>query len=715
MHRQRLLFPALAATLAVCLMTGVGCGDDNKPSSPATETDAGGGTPDAGGGTPDSGSGIPDAGGGVPDGGHPPMGDRCGQEPSQATRSFCDPATWGGQAPTASSALKVSGEVVMDCDAEVRTLEIPASATLRASRERSSKLTLHGNLVVRGTLDYGSPGSRVCGPTAEIVFKGMDDTKFVGTPDQGPEGNVQGKPKMLPLTMVDSDYGVWVMGSGRVTAAGRLKHAWSKLTDGTGPADATFTVMEATGWEANDKIVLTPTARSSVPNHFLQFDEGTISSVDEATGRVTLKAAPKFDHEGCPSCVRRGEAINLSRNVVIRSFDTSAHAHMIVGEKGRLELDSVELRALGPYKACTGGEPQRRAPIYFHQQLDDSRGSYVRHTSIWGGKNQFLAIEASHGVHVFDIAGYDTTGDGFTMKFDSHACGTRCERDYAPADTVFRHVLAAKVAIPQRVAGCATIGSVSAILPGGGENTGCDDCSVSGNAYNGGTFGNEAALFFGEMGTGRPSSVVFKNSVAHNNAGHGVSNWQNSEKTQPPYDNIQAWSNTGNGIHHGAYTNGYEYINLTAQDNGEADFAVIAIQSDATRARLENALLDGFRTLPYFLVPTLPVVIKNAKFTGVRNPAITQVQDACSGGNENDPNDGTCIRNWLHFDNPQVPKGVKPFLFANHQNKFSSWEVRDFQHADYPTLPKNFDLYRKDNQVAGGAYNADFDAWLVPR
>jgi len=43
-----------------------------------------------------------------------------------------------------------------------------------------------------------------------------------------------------------------------------------------------------------------------------------------------------------------------------------------------------------------------------------------------------------------------------------------------------------------------------------------------------------------------------------------------------------------------------------------------------------------------------PVVIRNVKFTGVANPAITQVQDKCSGGDETDPKDGTCIRNWLN-------------------------------------------------------------------
>jgi hypothetical protein len=109
------------------------------------------------------------------------------------------------------------------------------------------------------------------------------------------------------------------------------------------------------------------------------------------------------------------------------------------------------------------------------------------------------------------------------------------------------------------------------------------------------------------------------------------------------------------------------------------------------------------------------VVIKNASFTGVRNPAITQVQDQCSGGNENDPADGTCIKNWLRFESPKIPAGIKPFLFGWHQNKNTVWEIRGFQHSDYPNLPANFDLYRKDNQVSGGSYNADFDAWLVPR
>ncbi len=54
-------------------------------------------------------------------------------------------------------------------------------------------------------------------------------------------------------------------------------------------------------------------------------------------------------------------------------------------------------------------------------------------------------------------------------------------------------------------------------------------------------------------------------------------------------------------------------------------------------------------------------------------------------------------------------------MFGASTNKHSLWEVRGFTSADYPNLPKSFDLYRRDNTVAGGSYFAPFDAWLVPR
>jgi hypothetical protein len=711
---------ALSLMIATCLMacgneTSSGSGGGSSGGSSGQVGTGGDGDTGGSGGTAGT-AGIAGSGGSGGSGGSVEPG-TCGTDPS-AVRSWCDAATWGGSVPTSTTDVVITGEVVVDCAAQAGSIDIPAGARLKAARTTDSTLTVHGNLVVRGTLDYGTPESRICNATAEIIFQGMDDQAFQGTPNPFPfEGGTPGvfpEPKEIPLEVVDSDYGVWVVDSGVFTAAGAAKRAWSKLTETTGPGDATFSVEDASGWLAGDRVVLTPTAESSVSEHYLQFDEAVVLSVD--ANNVTLESAPAHEHLGCTDCLRRGEAANLNRSVVVRSFDDTAHAHIMVAHSGLLQLDSVELRWLGPKKECSRQEPFRRSPIHFHQQEDASDASFVRHVAIWGGNHHFLMQEKSNGVEVNDVAGYDTIGVGFSLFFDNSTCNTRCSaiEDWAPRNTVFTNVLAAKVAVPQRD-DCNEIGGVVAISPSGGEGSGCLGCVATGTAYNFGAFGIEGALLSAEGGAGRPLDFTLNNNVTHNNAGNGISNWQNTDVLQPAYDGNQTWSNGEDGVHHGAYGNAFEFTNITSIDNAGADFAVIAIQSDASRPRVDGATFDGFRTLPYFLVPTLPVVIKNASFTGARNPAITQVQDTCSGGNENDPEDGTCIRNWLRFENPEFPEGVQPFLFGWHANKHSLWEVRGFSHPDYPNLPANFDLYRRDNFVSGGSHHAEFDAWLVPR
>jgi hypothetical protein len=430
-----------------------------------------------------------------------------------------------------------------------------------------------------------------------------------------------------------------------------------------------------------------------------------------------LASAPRFTHAGCTgaTCVRRGEAANLTRNVVVRSFDTTAHAHMMIAQQGVLQLDSVEVRDMGPSKDCTAGGPARRAAIYFHEQGDASRASYVRHASIWRGKNHFIMVEKSHGVQISDTAGYDTIGDGFAMFFDDSACGTRCAGSGAmPRDVVFDRVLAAKVAVPNRVEGCAAVGGVRGLVVSGDDTSGAVGSVATGVAYNYEPYGNIGAIDHDETGAG-PGNV-FHDNEAHDNNAHGVSNWQNgSSNPSAAHGNLRVWSNLGDGIHHGAYVNDIRYENVTAIDNAGANFGVIAISLTAGIPRINGAVLDDLQAESYFSVPTWPIVFKNLTFTGARSPAITQDHDECEDGDENDPDDGDCIRTWVRFENLRFPPGVKPFDFGGQRNKFAVWEVRGFVHPDYPALPVNFDLYRKDNQVAGGSYNADFDAWLVPQ
>lgn len=629
-------------------------------------------------------------------------------------RSWCDPATWGGSVPTTTTDVTVTGAVVVDCAAVARKVTVPAGASLAASRTQSSSLTLTGNLLIQGRLDYGTPDDRIAaGTTAEIVFRGMKDSAFVGTPSPV-HGDSARPPLDVTMAVVASDVGLWVMGSGVVTAAGQLKTAWSKLTDGAGPGDTAFSVEDASGWQAGDRIVLTPSAASATSDFASQFDERTLGSITGTAGVLT--SAPAFSHAGCSgaACIRRGEAADLTRNVVVRSFDTTAHAHIMVAQQGVLQLDSVEVRDMGPQKSCTAGGPERRAAIYFHEQGDASRTSYVRHASIWRGKNHFVMVEKSHGVQISDTVGYDTIGNGFAMFFDDSACGTRCSpAGYMPRDVVFDHVLAAKVAVPTRVEGCAAIGAVSALVVSGDETSGAINSVATGTAYNYEVYGNTGAIDHAETGAG-PGNV-FHDDEAHDNNNHGIGCWQNNSSSATAYTGMRAWSNLGDGFHHGAYGNDIMYQGLTAIDNADADFGVVAITITAGVPRLDGAVLDDLEAESYFAVPAAPILFRNLAFTGARSPAIAQDHDECDDGNENDPNDASCIRTWLRFENPTFPAGTRPFEFGQQRNKFAVWEIRGFHHPDYASLPVNFNLYRKDNQVAGGSYSAAFDAWLVPQ
>ncbi|MCY1065140.1 hypothetical protein OV090_10230 [Nannocystis sp. RBIL2] len=636
------------------------------------------------------------------------------------TCSFCAPDTWGGTAPNAETDVVIPAgkTIVVDCPAEARTIRIEAGGTLFVSREVSTTLTLHGNLLVEGTLDYGTPDDRVPdGVTAEIIFAGMNDAEYVGTPSAGGGDGMHSVD--TPMTVVDGDIGLWVMGAGTLRAAGAAKRSWGKLVDGAAAGDPGFSLDGADGWKAGDRVVLTPSAPLSEGEGIIEhFDEGTIAAVNGDD--ITLAEAPKYPHDGCADCMRRGEAANLSRNVVIRSADDSAHAHILVAEQGHVEIDSVELRWLGPIVPCTGlpeghAFPLRRAPIWFHQQKDASAGSFVRHAAIWGGDLHFIMVEQSNGIEIADVVGYDTQGMGFGLFYDNGGCGTFCDdREKASADVVFDHVLAARVGVPERVDGCIRVDHrMVGVAVSGGEGSGARDSVAVGVGYNG---SGEDISGFGwqEGGSGRPTSFVFDDNVAHHNRGHGAMIWHNTELAQAPYATNAFWSNGAYGVLWGAYQNPFLLADVVAVDNGMASIGVKAIPFDDT-ARLKGGLVDDIRVLAYVFIQEGPAIFENVTFTGDRDVAVTQLHESCAEGDEDDPADTKCLRVWLRFIDPVIPAGVLPFDFGQTFNRHSIWEVRGFSSPDYPDLPPDFDLHRADNEVEGGSYYAPFDAWLVPR
>ena len=177
------------APLLVWLLAGAGCGSVwGEPI--VTGTASGSGSAD--GSSDDAGS----------SGGSP------------ATSSWCDPSTWpDGIVPTASTDVVVpSGErILVDCDAEARTIEVQAGGELFAARDVATTLTVHGNFIVYGRVDWGTPDDRILDVDAEIVFADVRDEAFVGTPPVV-VGDASGPTQLTPIDVVASDTGLWVLG-----------------------------------------------------------------------------------------------------------------------------------------------------------------------------------------------------------------------------------------------------------------------------------------------------------------------------------------------------------------------------------------------------------------------------------------------------------------------------------------------------------------------
>jgi hypothetical protein len=634
---------------------------------------------------------------------------------SQPTDSWCDPATWpDGVVPTASTDVVVptGDRIVVDCDAEAHTIEVQDGGELFAARDVATTLTVHGNFVVYGRVDWGTPEDRILDVTAEIVFADVRDDAFVGTPP-AIVGDASGPTQLTPIEVVASDTGLWVLGEGELFAAGRVARSWGVLLDDVGPGDPVLELDDATGWRAGDRIVLTPTSSTAVPEFDAEIEEALVAAVDGNT--VTLAAAPSFVHFGCAACQRRGEAARLDRNVVIRSADHADHAHILVAESGRLGLDGVELRWLGPaWPAPRCDAPWRRAPIRFHQQHDASRGSFVRHTSIWGGKHGSIAVERSHGIEIADVVAYASDGTAFTLEIDTAACGNRCddENEQAPRDVVYDRALAIGIGVVPRAEDCAPISHrISAFELGGGDGSGCRGCVAAGIAA-GPSQGSDASAFHWPERGGSPT--VFADCVAHDSDTHGIFSWHEAAMLQGPFAGISLWSLSKSGIAFSGRSTGARFSDVTIADT-LAPSVSIASQGPSDAVPLFAVLLDSVELRGPLAPHGAPFAVVGARFSGAVSPAVTNAPADCIDGDPDDPNDQACTRAWLRLTDPEFAAGTVPFAFGMPANRHTVWEIRGFAHPDHPELPADFDLFRADATVDGGVPAPEFDAILVPR
>jgi len=347
------------------------------------------------------------------------------EEPPRVIRSahsgrWSDPATWeGGRAPGAGARVQVrAGHVIIydiRTDGAIRSIHV--AGTLRFDPDRDTRLDV-GLIKIQAGDDAGESGfdceSHGTAPVADHARAALE----VGAPDRPIARDHTALIRLTSVPGLDPDEcPAIVCCGGRMDFHGaRLSRAWVKLGATAAKASTTLVLAEAvSGWRIGDRIIVTATHRQKVP------DEGNVPSVrsrpetEERTiraidgPRLTLDAPLAFNHAG--SGAYRGEAANLSRNVIVESADPAgSRGHTMYHRHSSGSISYAEFRHLGK----TG--KLGKYSLHFHRVGNTMRGTSVVGASIWDSGNRWITIHGTNSLSVRDCVGYGSIGHGFFLE-----------------------------------------------------------------------------------------------------------------------------------------------------------------------------------------------------------------------------------------------------------------------------------------------------------
>lgn len=499
--------------------------------------------------------------------------------PSSGGLRWSDPATWpSGRVPTRDNDVVIPTGRVIEVDteaAEARTVTV--DGTLRASRGRASRLTLYGNLVVRGVLDYGRASDRVTVPASIRLFLN--------------EGAYQGGHAMAPVA---TDVGLWGIGDGQVWAAGVYRDTWSPLTETAraGSAEIAVDPTFAVGWRVGDRVVVGPSnLRANENDHQ---DEVRRITADLGHGRFQLDSGLRYAHEALSvgwqdawgdSWTERltAKVANLTSNVTFEAGDPNNRPHTIFLDRAKYYVENLAVYNFSPAPTLDR-EPMSRYAWHSHMQRDGSRGSYLRRVVLAGGPGNGLVIHGSFGITAEDVVVYDharhsirnarqndvesTTPVMLECRFESfcvNVVGPNNNQYHSADDCWLDRILVMRWGNPRhaRNAGiwmdgsrnCAIVGAVAA---GSASATGFPSARSSGIHW------PEGGTDYGE------TPHVFR-AEANSNSTMGFHSWQNLTPTQRIVD-LLTWRNDV-GVGWGAYVTAYWLFQVRSLGNRYAQLA----------------------------------------------------------------------------------------------------------------------------------------------
>ncbi len=335
---------------------------------------------------------------------------------------WSDAATWqGGNVPGSGARVQVkAGHVVTyDIKTEGAIRSIHVAGTLRFDPERDTRLDV-GLIKIQAGDDASESGfdceNHVTAPDVKHARAALE----IGMPDQP---IARDHTAVIRLTMVagldPEECPAIVCCGGRWDVHGSPLHrTWVKLAKPAAKGAMKLALNEPVAdWRVGDRVIITATGRQnphieaelvSVRERH-QTEERIIRAIKNDGLEVVLDAPLAFGHASFEN--RRGEAANLSRNVIIESAaPEGVRGHTMYHRHSAGSISYAEFRHLGKQGKLG------KYSLHFHRAGDTMRGTSVIGASIWESANRWITIHGTNTLVVRDCVGYRSTGHGFFLE-----------------------------------------------------------------------------------------------------------------------------------------------------------------------------------------------------------------------------------------------------------------------------------------------------------
>lgn len=527
---------------------------------------------------------------------------------------WSDPTVWNtGKVPVDGDRAIISHEVTYDKNnSQVTGVHVRSGGALVFNPNAPAVLQTNANVLVEGTLRM-KPAGPVIYHT--LRFINVNEERFVGG----------------GMDPIESDVGLWVMGSGQLDVAGSAKTAWTRLSS-SAPAGTTKITLEVApqNWQVGDELVIAPTQ----PNDYKGFDGARVSSVSGNT--VTLDRPIGTSH---PKVANRwgAEVMNLTRNVRIEGTGEggsndpvkNGRVHVFIRSTKPQSILYATFRYTGPRpnyvskNRPVGAEQKWPSPmdifgryaLHFHHSGDGSQGSTVEGTVIRDAGNHAYVPHTSHGITFRSTISYNTTHDAYWWDGPRLKPGGNLSnwREYQLEAEITNKTLIEN-AIAAKVRSGSNIARLSGFELGKGSG------NVVRNSVAVGVQESQESNGF-EWPEAHEGLWGFTGNVAHNNAKNGILSWQNTDRPHA-IRNFTAYHNE-NGIRHGAYTNNYTYSGGVLYGNSRTGILLDAVAQTDGKILFENYVVDGggvgasgIETTSHRASRNSPTVISNFTFQG---------------------------------------------------------------------------------------------------